>query len=123
MGCPAGKEVVDAGIPDSGPAVADAGPPPAPADLPPAELGASLELWFADGGLQEVPASKPTLIDPLQKLTLRLPRLKDFRVRVFDGADKVLVSDDRTSASDAGTAYEIGLAEPLKRGREYRVAV
>lgn len=122
MGCPEG-EAVDAGPSDAGVPVVDAGAPVAPADLPPIELGARLELWFADGGFQQVPPSKPTLIDPLQRMGLQLPALKDYRVRVFDGADKVVVSDDKAQAVDGGISYEISFAEPIKRGREYRVVI
>jgi hypothetical protein len=122
IGCPEGK-ALDAGPPEAGVQVVDAGPPVAPGDLPPIELNVGLELWFADGGVQEIPPSTPALIDPLQRLTLSLPELKDYRVRVFDGADKIVASDDRAQAADGGILYEISLAEPLKRGREYRVAI
>lgn len=120
-GCPAPEAGLDAAV-DAGQAV-DAGPPIAPADLPPAELGAPLEVWFTDGGMASVPPARPTLIDPAQRLTVHLPPLKDYRVRIFDGADKVVVSDDDAQASDAGIEYAIGLPEPLKRGREYRVLI
>jgi hypothetical protein len=86
-------------------------------------LGTELEVWFADGGLSSVPPARATLIDPAQRLTLRLPPLQDFRVRVFDGADRVLVSDDDALKSDGGIEYAITFPEPLKRGREYRVLV
>jgi hypothetical protein len=121
MGCPEERGTPDAASDVA--AVVDAGPPVAPADLPPADLGAELEVWLGDGGLISVPPARATLIDPAQKLTLRLPLLKDFRVRVFDGADKVVTSDDEAQVSDGGLDYAINLAEPLKRGREYRVLV
>jgi hypothetical protein len=103
---------VDAG-PAEAPAVVDAGRWLAPAELPPAELGTELEVWFIDGGLASVPPARATLIDPAQRLTLRLPPLQDYRVRVFDGADRVLVSDDDALKSDGGIEYAITLPEPL----------
>jgi hypothetical protein len=124
LGCPSGQAVVDAGVAvDSGVPVVDAGAPVPPAELPPAELGVDLEVWFPDGGIATFKPGAQQTIEQAQKLSLLLPWLTDYRVRAFDGADKVLPSDDEANATDAGIAYVIKLAEPLKRGREYRVVV
>lgn len=120
-GCPDRDGGPDAAV-DAG-QVVDAGAPIPPAELPPAELGVELEVWFSDGGMASVPPSRPALVDPAQRLTVHLPPLKDYRVRLFDGADKVVVSDDEAQPTDAGVEYEIVPAEPLKRGREYRLLI
>jgi hypothetical protein len=108
---------------DSGVAVVDAGPAIPPAELPPAELGIELQIWLADGGVAEIKPGTQELIGTAQRLTLQLPWLTDYRIRAFDGADKVLPSDDEATVTDAGISYVIQLSEPLKRGREYRVVI
>lgn len=77
-----------------------------------------------DGGAAMLPRERgPVASAPGARLSLSLPPLVDYRVRVFDGADRVVASDDTAQASDAGIEYAIALVEPLKRGRDYRVLV
>ncbi|MEW5737404.1 MAG: hypothetical protein AB1938_00675 [Myxococcota bacterium] len=109
---------VDAGRSDAGGQVLDAGPP------------APLRLEFAvsvgsDGGEEPVSfVDGAAEIDPVSVLVLTTPvRLSDYRVRLFDWADQVVVSDDSAAPGDAGVVYRIALPQPLKTGRRYSLVV
>ncbi|MEW6430370.1 MAG: hypothetical protein AB1730_02575 [Myxococcota bacterium] len=122
-GCPAEKPpTVDAGLREIDAGVVaervDAGPPPllrlefivtAKMD------GGEAALEFVDGVAE---------LDSTSGLALTTPvRLHDYRVRLFDWADQAVASDDTAELSDAGLAYRIELAEPLKTGRRYTLVV
>lgn len=115
--CPSRTEpqVVDSGPePDAGFGVVDAGPP-LPVTLTP-ELSGGL----SDGGVVAIVAD--TEIEPITSMTVALPMpLKDFRIRVLDWRDQVVVSDDELMAD--GKTYLVTFAEPLKTGHSYRVAL
>ncbi len=112
--CPAGDESVPVSVVDAGTADVDAGQE----DAGPAILATVVTAQYADGGVASVEAS--VTIDPPASLTVRLPRrLKDFRVRLMDHQDKLVVSDDALSAD--GLEYLVTPAEPLKTGRSYTV--
>ena len=118
--CPAEKPVViDAGPPvvdviDAGPPV-DAGPPP-PSSLDSTRVVA----MFADGGTTTVASQSE--IDPPKALTISLPiKLKDFRIRLLDWREQIVVSDDELMAN--GRTYVITLPEPLKNGRAYNLTL
>lgn len=120
-GCPDPQppSPVDAGTPV---AVIDAGPPPV-VDLAVAVMGeapdggVTFDLPLSDGARPEVPQ--------LQKLTVTTNLgLRDFRVRIFDEADKVMVSDDTSEAlPDAGVRYQAVFPTPLKIGYRYTLVL
>ncbi len=108
----------DAGaLEDAGPA--DAGPPI------PAALLFTLDFLGLDGGLSIVASTaEGAQVDPARTLLIQFPApLKDYRVRMFDGAEQVLASDEEARAEDGGMSYRIELAEPLKPGRSYALSV
>ncbi|MBX5481523.1 MAG: hypothetical protein IRZ16_06740 [Myxococcaceae bacterium] len=110
--------------PDAGgaAAVVDAGPPqPVALEITvtgePPDGGAPFEVPLSDGARPEVPQ--------LQKLTVttNLP-LKDFRLRIFDEADRAMVSDDTSELiPDAGIRYQVVFPEPLKAGYRYALVM
>jgi hypothetical protein len=121
-GCPTPQPVVPdaaleaAPVPDSGfEAAVDAGP------VLPIELAFAIEFLGLDGGSSIVQSSEAHAeIDPARAMTIQFPvALKDFRVRMFDGAEQVLPSDEEARAQDGGMSYSIALAGPLKAGRSY----
>jgi hypothetical protein len=115
-GCPEKRlEPIDAGSPeldagfDAGEPI-DAGPPP------PATLEPVVSLGFKDGGLATLTANAE--IDPPATITIAIPiKLKDFRVRLMDWRDQLVVSDDELLAD--GKTLLITPTEPLKTGRGY----
>lgn len=120
-GCPAGSPLldrVDAGGPearlvDAG--LVDAGPP-APV------LSFEVRLRV-DGGWQDLPlpdAGWAADVDAADALEVRatLP-LDDFRFRIFDWRDAVVVSDETIRVDDAGTSWLVDLPAPLATGRGY----
>jgi hypothetical protein len=109
-GCPE-KPALDAGVADSGAIVlVDAGPP-APAEV-------------VDAGPPQLDVELPDEMDPVQQLDVRIPLIiKDYRLRVFDDADKVVPSDDTAHEADGGIDYSIAFTEPLKAGRKYRLTI
>lgn len=106
----AGIEAVDAGV-----TIEDAGPP-VPTNLQPTVIATA-----PDGGTTAVTANLE-LADAPNRLTVTLPvKLKDFRVRLIDWRDQVVVSDDELDA--AGTTLTVALPEPLKTGRGYTLVL
>jgi hypothetical protein len=81
---------------------------------------------LTDGGstlLQEEPGSF-VVVEPASELWFQTDTtLRDFRVRIFDEANRALVSDDETEPVDGGTAYRIRFASPLKSGHKYTLVV
>lgn len=113
-GCPASRGSTDAAVDDAGVdasvAIVDAGPPP-PADLEP-----GVTVTQKDGGTVVVAANAQ--VEDAIALTVVMPaRLKDFRLRLMDWTDKVVVSDDALQAD--GVTWVLTPAEPLKSGRDY----
>ena len=111
------------GAADAGVAVAplDAGPP-----APPPPVTFSLAAQLPDAGVQLVPTgdSEPPLVEPTQALELRTDLgLRNFRVRLFDEADRALVSDDVAEVSESGLVYRMSFPEPLRPGHAYVLAV
>jgi hypothetical protein len=108
-------------------------PPPArftlqyqPLPAPDAGLSDGGLALAADAGLAEIslaPDEKP-LIEPTSMLELRSSiGLRNYRVRLFDEAERAVVSDDDVEESDAGVLYRINLPQPLKTGFEYTLVV
>ena len=99
---------IDGGIP------IDAGPPL------PSSLEATVVAGYADGGTATV--TSKAAIDPATSLTISLPiKLKDFRIRLIDFREQIVVSDDELMAD--GKTLIIATAEPLKSGREYTLVL
>ncbi len=99
----------------------DAGPPP-----PPPELSFDLKLKHVDGG---VTALVPTtgerpLVDPFTgiELTSNLP-IRNYRIRLFDEAERAVVSDDEAEDLPDRLSYKIALAEPTRTGFRYALVV
>lgn len=119
-----------AGCPDKAtPGSADAGVAASHVDAGPPELTFTLTGQVADAGTEvpipaDVNADAPALIPQLQALRVQtnLP-LQNYRVRVFDEADRAMVSDDLSNDEPTGTRYEITFPTPLKSGHKYVVAI
>ncbi|MGA9524851.1 MAG: hypothetical protein WBV82_25555 [Myxococcaceae bacterium] len=101
--------------------VVDAGVPPRPASLEIAITGEVPDAGVVDLRLGE---GERTVIPPIQSLELvgNLP-LENYRVRVFDEADRAMVSDDSAEDLDGGFRYRIQFPEPLKTGHRYALVV
>src|SRR5262249_7532918 len=88
------------------------------------ELALSLRALLPDGGLAPIelqPHPRP-VIDPTRKLELSTSvALRNHRIRIFDEADRVMISDDQ--GSDEGTEYQITFHEPLKPGHRYTLVL
>ena len=120
-GCPSKTEPPDASVAvDAGPLdagrveVVDAGPPQ------PAELALIVTAPLADGGLEVV----EEYVDPVKTVNVWIPvSLSDYRLRVFDDADRVVPSDDSAKDVDGGIDYAIAFVEPLRSGKTYRLTV
>jgi hypothetical protein len=98
----------------------DAGPPE------PAALAFRLAVVSLDGGLAvfDDAFDGGVRVEPARALELSSPvGLSGVRVRLLDGDDAVVPSDDTLETSDAGFRYRIELAQPLKTGRSYSVLV
>jgi hypothetical protein len=118
MACPA--EVAKPVIVDAGVAEVDAGPPVDAGPLPPSSLEPTVVASFADGGTASVTAKAE--IDAAKALTISLPiKLKDFRIRLLDYREQIVVSDDELMAD--GRTWVITLPEPLKTGRGYNLVL
>lgn len=92
----------------------DAGPPQ------PADLQLIITATSADGGFELVARA----VDPVKQLNVFIPVvLTDYRLRVFDEADKVVQSDDLAKETDGGIDYQVTFVEPLKSGRNYRLTI
>jgi hypothetical protein len=125
--CPKPSEptaVVDAGAPAP---VFDAGVDAGAAPPVAVELALTARGIFPDGGSTPIdfqPGTRP-LVDPLVELELTVrPQLKNYRVRLFDDADKVVESDDEADDPVADQlSYRIKLQAPLKTGRHYALVL
>ncbi|NVJ01575.1 hypothetical protein HV824_26140 [Myxococcus sp. AM009] len=130
-----------AAVPDSGVAEAPQAPAPPPPtrfslsyqalpDAPVAaaanDAGVADDAGVAIAGLKEIAAAPDdvSVIEPTTLLELRTTRpLKNYRVRLFDEADRAMVSDDDVEESEAGLVYRIQLPQPLKSGFKYTLVV
>ena len=97
--------------------------PTAPA---PPDLHISVTAEAPDGGPMPIGFSGESQpeIPPVQALVLESNlRLQNYRVRVFDEADRAMVSDDQAEDADGGVRYRIQFAEPLATGHRYAMVV
>ena len=102
-------------------AVVDAGPPA------PTELVLSITAEIPDAGTVAIPTAQDErpLIEPAQALvvTTNMP-VRNYRIRVFDEADRAMVSDDTAEERPDGTLlYRIQFPEPLKTGHRYALVL
>ena len=101
----------------------DAGTAPGPG---PATF--SLQYGLPDGRLDTLALvgeeeGRP-LIEPTSTLELRSSlALRNYRVRIFDEAERALVSDDAAEETPEGLVYRITLPTPLKTGHRYTLVV
>ena len=122
-GCPKPSAPTDdAGVPAAGSETAveaDAGPGPA---------SFTLQYVLPDAGLEAIPLvgeeeGRP-VIDPTSALELRSTlALRNYRVRLFDEAERAMVSDDSAEESPSGLLYRISLPTPLKTGHKYTLVI
>src|SRR5258708_14564154 len=111
--CPASTLAPDAMV--SGPA--DAGVPAA------AQLTLSLHERLMDGGIEavELQPHNRTPIEPTRELELsaNVP-LQNYRIRLFDAADRPMVSDAVAESSDQHLDYRISLHDSMKPVHRYQ---
>lgn len=88
----------------------------------------SLRYTLPDAGMESIPVvgeeeGRP-IIEPTSSLELHGTKaLRNYRVRVFDEADRALVSDDTAEESPDGVRYRISLPTPLKSGFGYVLVI
>ncbi len=119
--CPGRRRLpnpIDAGAPSLDAGIA-AEPPVAPLVL-------TVRQELADGGMASLDfdAGHPPELDPTRHLQLstNLP-IHNYRVRVFDEADRSIASDDLAQDSAAGLDYQIHFSENLKTGHRYVLVI
>jgi hypothetical protein len=92
------------------------------ANLPPPAATFTLQYSLGDAGMEPIAMTveeRPT-IEPTSVLELRSSRLlRNYRIRLFDEADRAMISDDSVEESADGIAYRITLPNPLKTGHRY----
>jgi len=122
--------LVLAGCPDKPPAgSADAGVPEAAQDTPqapPPPAAFSIRYLIADSGMESIPLAveeRPT-IEPTSVVELHSSLgLRNYRVRLFDEADRAMVSDDTAEESPTGIVYRVTVPTPLKSGHKYTLVL
>jgi hypothetical protein len=99
--------------------------PAADAGVPPL-VTFDLQYQVPDAGMAPlalVPGEMP-LIEPTSSIELRSkPGLRNYRVRLFDEAERAMVTDDVADDSPEQLVYRINLPTPLKSGHEYTLVV
>ncbi|WP_408890368.1 hypothetical protein ACJ2CR_05945 [Myxococcus faecalis] len=120
-GCP---DKTAPGAPDASVAAV----PEAPKTPPPTTFALRYQP-LADAGTSDLaeislePGDKP-LIQPTSSLELTASHgLRNYRVRLFDEAERAMVSDDVAEESDDKLVYRIVLPQPLKTGFSYTLVV
>lgn len=123
QGC--SKNSSNAGAPDAATAAAE----PVDAGIPaPTELSLSVTGTIPDGGVVELPLkpeARPEVAQVQQLQILSNLPLRDYRIRLFDEADRAMVSDDTAENDPDGgvSLYRISLPEPLKTGYGYALVL
>jgi hypothetical protein len=118
-GCPGKRPAapVDGGVAE---APQDAGAP-AP---PPASFVIRYQLQ--DGGMEAIPLAveeRPS-IESTSVVELRSSLgLRNYRIRLFDEAERAMVSDDSAEETPSGVIYRISLPAPLKSGHQYTLVL
>jgi hypothetical protein len=110
--------------PDAASAAPIASAPSSAPALP--ELQISITAEVPDAGLVPIPFSggEQPEIPPVRTLVVEtnLP-LQNYRVRVFDEADRAMVSDDEAEHADGGLRYRIQFPELLPTGHRYAMVL
>lgn len=91
-----------------------------------AEVEFTLSYALPDAGTAVIPTglNERPLIEPTQALELSATQpLANYRIRLFDEADRALVSDDEAVATPEGLTYRMALAAPLKTGHRYALVL
>ncbi len=123
-GCPKPSAPTD----DAGVTAAGESDTAAEADAGPGPASFSLQSTLPDAGLEAIPLvgeeeGRP-VIDPTSTLELRSTlALRNYRVRLFDEAERAMVSDDSAEESPSGLLYRISLPTPLKSGHKYTLVI
>jgi len=116
------------GCPDKPSETQDAGVAAVPEEQPKAPPPTTFTLSYQapDAGLAQISlaSGEKPLIEQTSSLELRTDRgLRNYRVRLFDEAERAMVSDDSAEESDSGLVYRIQLPQPLKTGFSYTLVV
>jgi hypothetical protein len=121
VSCPGGRKLqspIDAGSPSPGAGVA--GEPPVE------RLVLTVRQELADGGMAilDFDAGHPPELEPTRHLGLstNLP-IHNYRIRVFDEADRAIASDDLAEDSASGLEYQIHFPESLKTGHRFALVI
>jgi hypothetical protein len=96
------------------------------AGAPDSRVSLSIRERLLDGGLEsiEIQPNARTPIEPTQQLEVSTNApLVNYRIRVFDEADRAMVSDDVAESSDGQLDYRINFHEPLKPGHRYTLVL
>jgi len=96
------------------------------AGAPAARVSLSIRERLLDGGLEpiEIQPNARTPIEPTQQLEVSTTApLVNYRIRVFDEADRAMISDDVAESSDEHLDYRIYFHEPLKPGHRYTLVL
>ena len=107
----------------------DAGGPPADASTGPISpaFHLSLRTLDDDGGFSPELAFEPDirpLVDPVSQLELSTNApMHDYRIRLFDEAERVVESNDQLTELETGVSYRLSVLEPLKAGRNYALVI
>ncbi|HZH18145.1 MAG TPA: hypothetical protein VE057_27580 [Archangium sp.] len=123
-GCPKPSAPTD----DAGVTAAGESDTSAEADAGSGPASFSLQSMLPDAGLEAIPLvgeeeGRP-VIDPTSTLELRSTlALRNYRVRLFDEAERAMVSDDSAEESPNGLLYRISLPTPLKSGHKYTLVI
>ncbi|MDY7231143.1 hypothetical protein [Hyalangium rubrum] len=118
------------GCPDKQPAgQADSGVAEAPQDVPPAApppASFTVRYQLTDAGTDLIPLTaeeRPT-IEPTSSLELHSSiGLRNYRIRLFDEAERAMISDDSAEETPEAVIYRIALPNPLKSGHKYTLVV
>lgn len=112
LGCPSEKRVAE---PDAGAEIPDAGATPEPFAIEIIGEAADAGTVVLDPDSDEVP-----MLPAVHTLELSTNApIRDWRIRVFDEADRVVISDDTFEMTPSGLQYRIVFPEPLKTGYRY----
>ena len=91
-----------------------------------AEVEFTLRYELPDAGVAVIPTglTERPLIEATRSLELISNQpISNYRIRLFDEADRAMVSDDEAQPTDAGVTYRMGLPAPLKTGHKYTLVL
>ncbi len=132
IGCPEASRVAPLNF-DAGPlagVVLGIEPPDAglwvDAGMVRAALGFSAVGALLDGGfmlIEAVEEGAASEVEALRGITITTTALRDYRIRVIDGSDQIVPSDETATELDGGLTYTIAFAQPLKPGKRYALTL